>query len=148
MRVLMSRPRLGVTFAVLAPFVLMGCEAALQGQPRATLDDSRPSLNTLVIGGTLSQANVNAALVNQTDGKRNAIVLARVAELDTLYNEYENTLLFEARQSGFCSPLQGLWPGWPDHRPVPPRPRTIRCSAAGSTRHSPLMKKRSWPSKP
>lgn len=111
MRVLMSRPRLGVPFAVLAPFVLMGCEAALQGQPRATLDDSRPSLNTLVIGGTLSQANVNAALVNQTDGKRNAIVLARVAELDTLYNEYESTLLFEARQSGFLLSFTGALAG-------------------------------------
>ncbi len=42
---------------------------------------------------------------------RNQIVLARIAEIDVLYNQYETALLVESRKSGFTLSFVGAVAG-------------------------------------
>lgn len=111
MRVLSRTSRKAFAIGAVASVALMGCDATRKGQPGGTIDPSRPDLNAMVINTTLSQANISAAINAPTDGRRNAIILARIAEIDLLYNEYETDILQEARSSGFLVSLGGTLAG-------------------------------------
>jgi hypothetical protein len=111
MRLSPARTGKALAIGLVAVLTLSACGATRKGQPGATIDPSRPSLNAMVINSTLSQANIGAAISTPTDGRRNAIILARIAEIDMLYNEYETDVLQEARSSGFLVSFGGALAG-------------------------------------
>ncbi len=101
----------------LSTLALTGCQNSLDGTPGDVFPPSgqnqqtRPLLDTVVFENRLNEAAIKAALSVPTRESRDAIVFARLAEIDALYGEYENSILAEARKTGFILSFSGLTAG-------------------------------------
>lgn len=95
----------------LATIGLMGCGATLRGQPESAYDLTRNPLAKIVFDERLTPTAIKNALETPSLQNRNAIVFARMAEIDLLYHAYENEVLAESRRSGFALSLAGLAAG-------------------------------------
>lgn len=98
-------------FVLLAVGVLAlsGCEAGFSGKPASSIDPER-DFNAIIINGTLNKERL-AVLAQQPfvdRNTRNAIIEARMAEIDVLYNEYETNITAEIRRTNFGTSLAGI----------------------------------------
>lgn len=95
--------------------LLMSCDAALHGEPAKHLSKERKLLADVVLDATLDDKYITDALAlpkgEARVTARNRIILARMAEIDTLYSQFETGLLAESRQSGFALTLAGATAG-------------------------------------
>ena len=89
-------------FSWVCILVLAGC-ASSQGTPERTINPDRASLESMVIEQTLSSGNLTGAAnpASFSKSRRNAIIQARLAEIDVLYYRYESGLSREVRQGNF-----------------------------------------------
>jgi hypothetical protein len=101
-----------IALAVAGVVLLSGCSASFRGEPElafARQEGQPQDINRIAVAAALADANIAAAVgPNATVAQRNSIVLARMAEIDTLYNEYELALSQELREGRFTTALLGL----------------------------------------
>lgn len=90
---------------------LGGCDATLRGAPPRSLQPQRDVL-AAVIDASLDPAVIQRAIGPSGDvAARDAIIFARLAELDRLYYDYERALSREARDSNLVVSLAALAAG-------------------------------------
>lgn len=104
-RTCLSLPLLGMTF------LIAGCNQSLRGEPEPRLSSS-PDILATVIALELSDESLRAATgIAATQGQRNRIIFARIAELDRLYYDFERSISLEGRQFDLVAALAGLGAG-------------------------------------
>lgn len=98
-----------VSVAAIGLSLLGGCDAGLQGGPKESINPDR-DFNEIIINGTLNKERLEflARLPVVDAATRNAIVEARMAEIDVLYFEYETNISAEIRRGNFATSLAGI----------------------------------------
>lgn len=90
------------------PFLLAGCEGAFRGEPMQSRLKGGDTFSDRVLDKALSEGNINKVLGTSATGDDGQLILARMAEIDLLYNDYEIELLTDSQKFGFASSLAGI----------------------------------------
>jgi hypothetical protein len=101
-----------IALALVGAVLISGCSASFRGEPELSFarQQGQPQdINRIAVANALTDANIAAAVgPDATVALRNSVVFARMAEIDTLYNEYELSLSQELREGRFTTALLGL----------------------------------------
>lgn len=95
--------------ACVSCIALAGCDAGLRGGPKSSISTDR-DFDAIIINSTLSPDRL-ALLARQAfvdANTRNAIIEARMAEIDVLYFQYESNISAEIRRGNFATSLLGI----------------------------------------
>lgn len=97
---------------VASVLVLSGCDAGFSGAPKDSIAPDR-SFDEVIINGTLDKSRLQqlAQLSFVDMNTRNAVIEARMAEIDVLYFEYENNISAEVRRGNFLTSMAGILVG-------------------------------------
>jgi hypothetical protein len=91
--------------------LISGCNQSLRGAPDPRLRES-PDILAKVISLELDDDSLKAATgASASKDSRNRIIFARLAELDSLYYDFERSISFEGRQFDLIAALAGLGAG-------------------------------------
>ncbi len=95
-------------FGTIAFLLLMGCESTFRGEPLENRSGKSNTFSETILDRALAQSNVDSALGSQSTEDDGQLILARMAEIDLLYHDYEVELLTESQRSGLGFSLAGI----------------------------------------
>lgn len=101
-----------ILLVVALAFPLTACEAVFRGTPKDSISPAR-DFNAIIINGTLEESRLRylAAQPFVDAVTRNAVIDARIAEIDILYYAYENNISAEIRRGNFATSIAGILVG-------------------------------------